>query len=178
MKSTPKHWHLLLPVLALAVVEPLAAASQGQLNAGKSAASSGSARVGLVVPEMVQLFGVEDLALQWDGASGRYMATDGLCVYRNASGQYSVTARSTTGSGDFVMTGEEGSTLPYEVRWNGQSLTAGQRSTVRTDGNKTSLGCDGGSNIELQVSASESQVGSASRTGLHTDTLVLEVIAE
>lgn len=175
-RNTPIHpW---LAGLALLAASSVQAASQGQLAEGSSASSSGSLQVGLVVPELVRLGNVDDLVLNWDAGANRFVASDGLCVYRNISGNYSVTASSDNGAGSFRMTGDGGSSLPYDVQWNGQSLAAGQRSPMQADADRTSLDCGGGSNIVLGVSASTDQVGQASRTGLHTDTLTLQVIAE
>lgn len=168
-----------LIAVTLVMASPVQAATQGRLAEGSSASSSGSLQVGLVVPELVRLGNVDDLVLNWDAGANRFAASDGLCVYRNVSGNYSVTASSNQGGGGgFLMAGDGGSALPYDVHWNGETLNAGQRSPVRADAHLTSLDCDGGSNIVLSVSVSTDQVGQASRTGLHRDTLTLEIIAE
>lgn len=166
-------------VLALTLSAPAQGATEGALTQGKGASSSGSLQVGLVVPELVRLTGVEDLMLNWDAGQQGFVASDGICVYRNMSGNYSVAASSGHGGGgEFRMVGDSGSSLPYEVLWNGDALSSGQRSTVRADAHKTAVDCDGGSNITLGVRASADQVSEASGTGLHTDTLTLEIIAE
>lgn len=165
-------------VLTLLAASAGQAASNGQLASGSGASSSGSAQVGLVVRNMVRVSDVNDLRLQWDAAQQAFAADDGVCVFGNLSGRYSVTASSTEGDGSFIMAGEADSTVPYEVRWNGQALEAGSSSGVRSDANTTEADCDGDTNVSLNVRASAEQAGSASRTGQHADTLVLKVTAE
>lgn len=174
--------HLLYAALLLAggAVSSISAAStEGRLGVGKGASSSGSARVVLEVPDMVKLSGVDDLVLSWNAGQGGFSATDGLCVYRNGAGTYSVTASSQEGAtGQFIMRGESGSAVSYEVSWNGEALPAGQRSAVRSDADSAALDCGGGNNVSLSVSASVEQVSQASVSGAHRDTLTLEIIAE
>lgn len=153
-------------------------ASDGNLAAGSGASSAASVEVGLVVEEMVRVSDVNDLMLQWDAAQQAFTAHDGICVFRNLSGSYSVTASSTEGNDAFVMAGQGGSKVPYAVHWDGQPLTPGSASSVRSDADTSRADCGGNANIDLEVRASADQVGSASRTGQHTDTLVLKVTAE
>lgn len=170
---------IFIVVASLALAPNALGAGQGALGQGGSATSSGSLRVGLEVTELIKLSGVNNLALDWDAGGQRFTASDGLCVYRNVSGNYSVSASSEHGgSGAFRMSGEEGSSVPYEVLWADAPLSPGQRSPVRSDAHRTSVACDGDDNITLSVRVSSAQVSEASATGEHTDTLTLEIIAE
>lgn len=158
---------------------PAFAASQGDLGRGKGATSAGSMRVGLVVPEMVRLSGVEDLMMAWDERERAFQASNDLCVYRNLSGQYAVKATGTHGTTDaYRMSGPDGSALDYEVTWQGEPLRPGETTTALAGAHATAMDCGGQANATLTVSTSGDRAAQASSTGLHTDTLVLEIIAE
>lgn len=158
---------------------PAFAASQGDLGRGKGATSAGSMRVGLMVPEMVRLSGVEDLMMGWDEGERAFQASDDLCVYRNLSGQYAVKATGTHGATEaYRMSGPDGSALDYQVSWQGEPLRPGETSAAMAGAHATAMDCGGQPNATLTVSASGDRAAQASSTGLHTDTLVLEIIAE
>jgi hypothetical protein len=171
--------HLLYSGLALLVLAASGAhaASDGNLATGTSA-SSGSLKVGLVVEDMVRISDLDDLMLQWNSGQQAFTATDNLCVFRNLSGRYSVSARSHHGDNAFVMAGPSGSRLTYDVQWNGRSLTPENRSGVINGAHQTAPDCAGNGNTTLKVRSTPEQVSAASRTGTHTDTLTLEIIAE
>lgn len=154
------------------------AASQGALVKGKGTPSMASARVSLEVPELIRISGLTDIDLAWDPARQAFVAERDICVFRNVTGDYSVTATSSNGgNAGFLMAGGGGSSVPYRVSWNGDDLSSGSRAS-RTDADTGTPDCGGSGNIDLAISASADRVGEAARPGLHTDVLVLQVIAE
>ncbi len=169
---------LIMVVMGMSTAVARASESSGELGVGPGASSGGSIGVTLRIPEMVRLSGLRDLDLQWESAGNRFHAENGLCVYRNAGGDYSVVASSTTGGGNGFVLNADDSEIAYNVEWNAQRLEDSQRVGPFSDGHPTSLDCNGGENVNLQVHASAEQVGAADRLATHSDTLVLQVVAE
>lgn len=157
------------------------AANDGTLGVGYSnVTSTGDLEVSVDVPDLILISDLADLSLTQSGGAGSpYDASDNVCVFRNVSGDYTITASSTNGSGSFVMEDGGGtSTIPYSVSWGGTALTEGTASAVLSNANTTQPNCNSGTGvISLDVSATEADVHGATVLGTHTDTLTLMVEA-
>ena len=173
--------------VALATTGLAMAASDGSLGndaGGGTAASTGSTVISLDVPKLIKISDMQDISMSQSGTN--YVGSDQVCVYRNVTGNYRVTAQSgndgTSGagngtSGNFFLNDGSGSEVNYSVTWNGASLTEDTPKTGLTSSETTNPNCTS-PNVTLEVTATESQVGAATSTGSHTDTLSLIVAAE
>ena len=174
---------LSLMVIALSTIvagwsSTATAASGERMGAGPGASSGGSIGVTLRIPEMIRLSGLKDMELAWRSDAGVFAAENGLCVYRTGGGAYSVIVASKTGGGNGFRLNADDSEIAYNVEWNNQRLEDSQPQGPFSNGHPTSLDCNGGENVNLQVHASAEQVGAADRLATHSDTLVLQVVAE
>lgn len=93
--------------------------------------SQASLDVSLSVATLFRIGGIRDINLGTYTGGGTLSDNDDVCVWTNAaSGSYRVTARGDGGSpGQYLFTvakvGDPTQTIPYAVRWNDQSGTAG-----------------------------------------------------
>lgn len=165
--------------VALATSGTALAASDGGLQTGTGTASTGTAQVKLNVPVLVRISNMNDITLDDDGTT--YTGTDDVCVFRNVNGNYGVVAQSANDpagtAGSFAMTDGSGSTVNYSVTWGGTGLTE-DTSKSFSNADTRSPSCSGTPNITVKVTSTYEQVGSATATGTHTDTLSLMVTAE
>jgi len=119
-------------VLMLAMGSTAASAGTDGLRATRGATSSASLNVGLVIPEQLNVNGLNSLALQADGRGGLSGATS-ACISGLASGQYTLSAVGSGENGRFEATdGHE--SMPFDVAYgegNGHSqpLTMGEALT-------------------------------------------------
>ncbi|MDX1803622.1 MAG: hypothetical protein R3292_06040 [Alcanivorax sp.] len=160
------------------------AATDGNLNVGVGASSQGSIGITLNVPDMIKLSGLTDLTLANSG-TGDYTGSENVCVFRNLTGKYSVTAQSLNDSagagtaGNFVLSDGAGSTVQYGVTWDGSSLSEDTTQTGLTSTNTSDVNCSTSTpNVALAVTATAAQVAQATASGAHTDTLTLTIAAE
>lgn len=155
------------------------AASDGTLgvDTGAGATSTGSSVITLTVPDLIKISNLDNIGMSFDGTD--YVGSDDVCVYRNVTGEYSVTATSANGgAGTFLLDDGGTSTVEYSVDWAGTALTESSASGVLADADQTSVSCGGTPNIAVTVTATETDVAAATATGAHTDTLSLMVTAE
>lgn len=159
------------------------AASDGSLATGAGATSTGTSVVTLTVPDLVRISNLNDITMAYTAGSGA-TGSDAVCVYKNVDGAYGVTAQSSNDpsgagtSGTFTLSDGGTSTVAYSVDWGGSALTEDTISSGFTNADTTSVSCGGTPNITVTVSATDAQVGAATATGAHTDTLSLMVTAE
>lgn len=166
--------------VALASAGPALAATNGNLGTGAGATSQGQSVVTLTIPDLIKISDVNDLTLNYDTGTQQYQASDGVCVYRNGTGNYSITASSGNGTGSFVLNDGSGNTLPYSVSWNGTNLTEGTNDDNGGSfytGDTTSASCGGGTNATVQAVVSEADAAAAPQA-TYDDTLSLMVTAE
>lgn len=175
----------LLPALAAgsALVSGGAmAATDGSLATGVGATSTGTSVISLTVPDLIRISNLNDIAMAYTAGSGA-TGTDDVCVYRNGAGGYGVTAQSSNDAAGVGTTGaftlaNGASTVTYAVDWAGNALTEDTLLSGLTTAETTSTTCGGTPNITVTVTATDAQVGAATATGAHTDTLSLIVTAE
>lgn len=164
--------------VALASAGSALAASDGNLQTGGSATSTGTSTVTLTVPQLIKISNMNDITLTKSGSS--YTGSDDVCVYRNTSGQYSIQAQSQNdpqgngNAGKFVLSDGSSSTVEYSVNWGGSTLQE-ETSKSFSNADTTQVNCGGSGNITVTLTATETQVGAATATGTHTDTLSLMV---
>lgn len=160
------------------------AASDGNLATGAGATSTGTSVVTLTVPDLIKISNLNDITMTYNGTDA-YTGTDDVCVYRNVTGAYGVTAQSANDpngdgtTGQFVLADGGGtSTIEYSVDWGATTLTEDTLESGFTNADTTQVECGGTGNITVNVNATDAQVGAATATGAHTDTLSLMVTAE
>lgn len=157
---------------------PLMAAEDGELAVGAGAESQGSLEVMLQIPDMIRVSGFENVDLEFDDNTENFTGSNDLCVFRNITGEYAVTASSTNGDGAFELSDGDASTVPYSVEWAGQGLDEDTALTGLDDADTSSPNCNGGTNVVMDLLATGDDVAAADTTDDHTDTLTVMVQAE
>lgn len=145
--------------------------------ATEMAAATGktSATVSFTIPNLVRVSGLDDMDLGIFAGSD-LKASDPLCVYRNVSGAYAVTAVGGNDPAAFVLGHVEGgAAVPYQVSFGGVVLQAGQASSTFGGASTASTNCHGGSNAEVAVQVSANDILAAARPGLYADVLTVVV---
>ena len=154
------------------------AAEDGDLDVGVDASSTGSLEVLLQIPDMIRISNLNDVELLYNETTEDFEGSDELCVFRNITGEYGVTATSANGNGEFLLADAGTSTVPYSVTWAGTAVTEGDLLTGQNDADTTQPDCGGAPNITVDLVATGEDVASADSTDDHTDTLTLMVEAE
>lgn len=140
------------------------------------ATSSGNLLVSLSVPNIVRISNLNDILLG-TYAGVDMSGSDAVCVYRNITGNYRITADSTNGAGAYQLK-NGASVIPYAVTWNGSAMTENTAMTGLTGASTTSTTCGGGTNATVAVSVLATDIEAATVTGTHSDTLVLTLTSE
>ncbi len=141
------------------------------------ASSSGNLVVSLSVPNIVRISNLNDIALG-TYAGVNMTGSDPVCVYRNITGNYAITANSTNGTGVFQLNDAGTSTIPYAVTWGGTAVTDNTALTTQTGASTTSTTCGGGTNVTVAVNVLATDIEAATATGTHSDVLVLTLVSE
>ncbi|MFZ5724456.1 MAG: hypothetical protein ACOY33_12460 [Pseudomonadota bacterium] len=142
------------------------------------ASSSGNLIVSLTVPNIVRISNLNDIPLG-TYAGVDMSGSDDVCVYRNITGNYRITADSTNGAGAFELE-DAGNTsvIPYTVSWGAAALTENTALTGQTGAATTSTTCGGTPNVTVGVGVLATDIEAATVTGSHSDTLVLTLTSE
>ena len=150
----------------------LAATVDGDLGIN-GVSSTGTVDITLTVPDLVRVSNLNAITMTDNGTS--FSGSDPVCVYRNFTGNYTVTADGTQVPGTFTLQdGTNASSVLYTVDWGGNALTA--TTAVALGGaDQTSQSCGGGTNLTLTVDATYEAVSAATIAGAHTDVLNLTV---
>lgn len=145
-----------------------------------NASSQGDLTINLSIPNIVRITGLTDINLG-TYAGVDVSGSDALCVYRNVTGNYSITAESTNtdAGGTFKLKGAGADYIPYSVDWTDTvgptALTEGLQDTTMTGASITSTTCGGGTNHSVTVSVAALDADAATATGAYSDVLVLTV---
>lgn len=160
------------------------AASDGTMGTGAGSTSTGTSVITLTVPDLVKISNMNDITMTHNGVDA-FDGTDDVCVYRNITGDYAVQAQSANDpngagtGGTYTLSDGGTSEVAYSVDWAGTALDEDVKSAVFAGGaDTTQTDCGGVPNVTVTVSATEAEVGAATATGAHTDTLSLIVSAE
>lgn len=174
---------LVAGVAMMAVGGASFAANQGPIGTAippANATSQGDLIINLNIPNIVRITGLTDINLG-TYAGVDVSGTDALCVYRNVTGDYSITAGSTNTDavGTFKLKGAGADYIPYSVDWTHSggtvALTEGTQDATATGANTTSTTCGGGTNHSVAVTVLATDADAATAVGAYTDTLVLTV---
>ena len=90
------------------------AATQGSVGG----ISTGDITVSVTVTDEVRITGLDDLGGTFTGVD--IVDSDQLCVYRNNTGNYNITATGTAGGAFLIANG--GTSIPFTVGWNDDIL--------------------------------------------------------
>lgn len=157
-------------------------ASQG--NVGTT--SSGSIDISLTIPNLVRIFGLNDIALGSYTGTGTMTGNDTFCVHSNViSGTYKIKATSANGTGGDFRVKSGANYIVYGVDFNDDTAQAGSTSLDHDTesagpynatkypnvGNAT---CAGSENAGAWVTFQEAALQEA-EPGSYTDTLTLLV---
>lgn len=125
----------------------------------------------------VRIVGVGDFSFGMWGGIGDLVNSDPVCVYNSASAAYTVTASGSGPGGDFTLV-SGGNSLLYEVAFRG---SAGGYVTLEANSpqsfsaaNQVSNSCGGGTNADVRVTVSASNLQAAS-AGSYSGTLTVTV---
>jgi spore coat protein U-like protein len=163
---------LFAALLAAAPFTPSAhAASQGTLGA----TSSGSIDIDLIIPNLAQISGLDDLSTTWTG--GNVAMTENFCVF-STTRSYTIQADSANGTGTDFRLHNGGNYIVYDVDWTDTApvtvnLNHGSPSATLAS-SATSATCGGGTNTSLTVNIVGTAI-SAVPAATYTDTLTLLV---
>ena len=181
--------------VATAAAPAFAQATDGKLSQDSSV---GKLSVKAVIPNMVRISGLEDMAFNVTAdavanESGAIAKTQRFCVYSNdtADGLYKLSVDGlagdelNTGEAKFALTGETGNTLSIAVftsdnaanAFNGTAAPGLARSFKTTAGGQTrptNLSCNGVENAAMAVKITNKRILAAT-AGSYTGTLTLTV---
>lgn len=165
-----------LAILLAAASGVAHAATQGTLGS----TSTGSLGITLTIPNLVQITGINDIALgTWSG--GAMSGSDNVCVF-STTRAYRITANGSGTAGAFTLVAGA-NTIPYTVEWDdvsgattGTALTSGTALTGQATA-ATSATCGGGTNATVIVRVAEAAL-TAVPAGAYTGTLTLVITPE
>lgn len=174
---------LVAGVAMMAVGGAAVAANQGPIGTAippANASSQGDLTINLSIPNIVRITGLTDIDLG-TYAGVDVSGSDALCVYRNVTGNYSITAESTNtdAGGTFKLKGAGADYIPYSVAWTHGggtvALTENAQSNAPTGASTTSTTCGGGTNHSVAVTVLATDADAATAVGAYSDVLVLTV---
>lgn len=157
------------------------AATQGTLGT----TSTATAVITVVIPPNFKISGMQDLALGSYSGSGAMAGDRDICVYSNGTGSYRVliTDDSTLSpSGFSAQNSSATASIPYTVRWNGTTGTAGNTNvnynTPRAYSGANTLSTDcsvGGLSANIRVNFTQANLRSVPGDAYSTTiTVVIE----
>jgi hypothetical protein len=148
------------------------------------AANPSTPSVSVVIPALVQISGLSDIALAPTSFGSLVTGATTACIYTNVInplGSYYVTASSTNASAGVFRVANGANFISYNAFWNPASLptqtiplTSGIKTTQQSGGNSTSLTCSGTPNANFNISFTNAQIAGAS-AGTYMDTVTLIV---
>lgn len=144
------------------------AATQGTAGA----TSTGTAVVSVTIADIVQISDMNDFAFGTYSGTGDLNGTDDVCIYRNGTGNYTVTATGSGAANAFTMT-DGTNTIAYSVTLDGAALTSGTAAN-QTGAHASSANCAGTPNKTLNVDVLAADL-QAAPAGAYTGTLTLLV---
>ena len=177
---------LVAGVVLAATSGAVLAATQGSIGTAvppAQASSQGDLIINLSIPNIVRISNLDDIDLG-TYAGVDVSGNDDVCVYRNVTGDYSITAASTNtdAAGTFKLLHNDGVTdhyIAYSVDWTDgggtTALTEGLQDTSMSGASTTSTTCGGGTNHNVAVTVLATDADAATATGAYSDTLVLTV---
>jgi hypothetical protein len=143
---------------------------------------AGTLTVNVTIPSVLQLSGLQDIALgMWDGLNDMAGA-DSMCIYINSAGLYSVTATGSGPGGAFAVS-NAGQNLAMTVTWNdgtgAVALAPGVTLANRANSNSASPSCSShaADNGTLGVLVTAATLNASPITGNFAGTITLTVIA-
>ena len=157
------------------------AATQGSLGA----TSTGTLNITATVNNLVQITNLNDIDLGTFTGTGNLTGNDTLCIYRNGSGTYQITATG-SGTGSAFTVTDGSNTLPYTVDYTSDLLGTPTTTTMSTGSALTGqAGVDsasttcagGGDNAQVDITISNADLTSAP-AGAYSGTLTLVVAPE
>ncbi len=145
--------------LCFALVHPAHAAIDGAFGSE----SSGTVIILMSSKDLIKISNLNDIILVRNNAGDFNGGTD-ACIYRNATGAYTVRAYSSRGTGEFLIDDGGANALKYAVTYNdgtgAVALKAGVALTNRLNANTRSPRCTSGNNAAISVNISAQQVDS------------------
>lgn len=162
----------LIKTLAAAGILMTSAGAMAATQGTAGATSTGTAVVSVTIADIVQISDMNDFAFGTYSGTGNLNGTDNVCIYRNGTGNYTVTATGSGAANAFTMT-DGTNTIAYSVSLDGANLTTGT-ATNQTGAHATSANCGGTPNKALAVNVLAADL-QAAPAGAYTGTLTLLV---
>lgn len=152
------------------------AATQGVLGSS----SSGDLVISVRTIDQISISGLKDIVLAQD-ATGNFIGQSGACVYRNATGTYSIRALGSGNNSSFELSDGGANTIAYDLNYDdGNGAMAMSPATTlrgRYNANTSAPDCEGDSNGTISVSVAQADI-SAVPAGNYSGTLTLTVSPE
>ena len=155
------------------------AANQGSVGG----ISTGDLNVEVTINDEVRISGLSDITGAFDGTND-FVGASTVCVYRNGTGLYAITATGDGGGNAFTITNTGLPVIPYTVEWDDRSgggftsMATGVQLTGQTGADTASDTCGGGGdNADVQVTVDAGDL-ITSPAGLLIGVLTLEVAPE
>lgn len=154
------------------------AATQGTVGA----TSTGDLDITVTINDGVRISNLTDVVTTFDGTND-IADTQSVCVYRNGTGLYAITATGDGGVGgnEFIIDTVAADELDYTVQWNDGTgavgMTSGTQLTGQQNADVADPNCAGGDTANLTIGVLASDMVAAP-SGVYTGTLTLVVAPE
>jgi hypothetical protein len=146
------------------------------------AANPSVTTVSVVIPALVQISGLSDIALSPTNFSSNTTGATTACIYTNIlspQGSYYVTATSQNASSGLFRVANGTKFVTYSAFWNPTSastqtvtLTSGIKTAQQSGGSDNSFTCSGSPNANFNISFSPASIAGAS-PAIYNDTVTL-----
>ncbi len=159
------------------------ATNDGSLD---TASSGGDLDINVTINDQIQISNLNDIDLGTYTGSGALTGSDAVCVYRNGTGNYSMTidggnnagAADAAAEGEFKLQNADSDEITYTVTYDGAAMTANNTATGLSGADQTSPTCGStGTNKTVAIAITEAELQAAS-PGAYVGTLWLTVAAE
>ncbi len=173
----------IITVLIAGVLAPASAFSATQGSLGTT--STATADITVIIPAKFRISGLNDFSFGAYPGSGNLSANNDICIYsNNANGDYKVRvtdSSSMSAAGFSVQNGTATADIPYSVKWNATTGTAGNQAVTyntahaKTGANTQSTDCTaGGNSANMQVDFASGDL-LAAPGGSYNSTLTISI---
>lgn len=147
--------------------------------------SVGDLDISVTIEDQIQISDLDDIVLGTYAGSGALTGSDAVCVYRNGSGNYSMSidggnnagAVDAAGEGAFKLQNADSDEIIYTVKYDSAAMTAATAATGLSGAHTSSPNCSSGTNKIVEVDITEAEL-QAAKPGAYVGTLWLTVAAE
>ena len=169
----------LLGITALSAGMMVSATSFAATQGTVGGTSTGDLDIQVTINDAVRISNLTDVVTTFTGTD--ISAPQTVCVYRNSTGDYNITATGDGGTGTEFKIADTGVEIDYAVSWNDGSgasaMTSNTALTGQQNADTSDPNCGGGDTATLTIGVLASDMV-AVPTGVYTGTLTLTVAPE